>query len=59
MTSTAATTRASLEEFVSRLSRFQPEPVAALFGEAVDGDVPGDRRVPSVGARSHRDEVAA
>lgn len=59
MTTTAATTRATLEEFVGRLSRFEPEPVAALFAEAVDWDVPGDARVPWVGARSHRDEVAA
>jgi hypothetical protein len=59
MTTSPATTRATLEEFVSRLSRFEPEPVAALFAETVDWDVPGDARVPWVGARSRRDEVAA
>ena len=55
---TTETTRATLSELLSRLGRFEPEPVAALFAETVDWDVPGDERVPWTGARSSRDEVA-
>ena len=59
MTTTTATTRATLEELLGRMGRFEPDSVAALFAENVDWDVPGDGRVPWVGARSRRDEVAA
>src|ERR1700757_5482535 len=58
MTTTTATTRATLEELLGRLGRFEPEQVAAMFAEPVDWDVPGDARVPWVGARSRREEVA-
>jgi uncharacterized protein len=55
---TDAVTRATLAELLNRLSRFEPEPVAELFAETVDWDVPGDERVPWTGRRSSRDEVA-
>jgi ketosteroid isomerase-like protein len=57
--SSTETTRATLHELLSRLGRFEPEPVAALFADTVDWDVPGDERVPWTGTRSSRDEVAA
>jgi uncharacterized protein len=59
MTTTTETTRATLQELVSRLGRFEPNGVAELFAETVDWDVPGDERVPWTGARSRRDEVGA
>jgi uncharacterized protein len=59
LTTTTETTRATLQELVSRLGRFEPNGVAELFAETVDWDVPGDERVPWTGARSRRDEVSA
>jgi uncharacterized protein len=56
---TAAQTSATLQEFFGRLSRFEPAPLADLFAETVDWDVPGDERVPWTGSRSSRAEVAA
>jgi uncharacterized protein len=52
-------TRATLQELLSRLSRFEPKRVAELFAETIDWEVAGDERVPWTGVRSSRDEVAA
>ena len=53
-----AITRATLGELLSRLSRFEPDPVAELFADTVEWDGPGDSRVPWTGARSSPAEVA-
>jgi uncharacterized protein (TIGR02246 family) len=55
---TTAATHATLQELMARLAQFDPAPVADLFAEDVDWDVPGDERVPWTGARSSRSEVA-
>src|ERR1700739_2705718 len=57
--SPSKTTRATLHQLLSRLSRFEPQRVAELFAETVDWEVAGDERVPWTGARSGRAEGAA
>jgi len=59
MTTATDTTQAILQELLGRLARFEPAPVAELFADTVDWDVPGDERVPWTGRRSTRDEVEA
>jgi hypothetical protein len=51
------TTRATLQQLLSRLSRSEPQRVAGPFAETVDWQVAGDERVPWTVARTSRDEV--
>jgi uncharacterized protein len=54
-----ATTQSTLQELLGRLGQPEPDPVAELFAESVEWDVPGDELVPWTGARSTREEIAA
>jgi hypothetical protein len=51
------TTRATLQQLLSRLSRFEPRRVAGPFAETIDWQGAGDERVLSTGPRTSRDEV--